>query len=114
MLAQGERRTEVLVVVIVTIISPSPTYWNINPKRAKICPWETWSLGRRCPGVGWAPPLWAAFLCCFPRVGAYPAVWYCFFSPFVFPNPDEILNWTSLGRQQTRGSSGTKNMKPGV
>lgn len=37
-----------------------------------------------------------------------------FFFPFVFPNPDEILNWTSLGRQQTRDSSGTKNMKPGV
>ena len=29
-----------------------------------------------------------------------------FFFPFVFPNPDRILNWTSLGWQQTRGSSG--------
>ena len=77
-------RTEVLVVVIVTSISPSPTYWNINPKRAKICPWETWSLRRRCPGVGWAPLCGLPFFAVFPEWGPIRRFGIVFFFPLCF------------------------------
>lgn len=101
----------VVVVISVTVIMylPSPTLLECKHHRGKDLSLGDLVAGQKVPRSCLGPSCVGcllAFSACFPRVGAYPAVWYCVF-PFVFPNPDGVLKWAGcLGQQQSRGSSG--------
>ena len=95
----------VVVSVVVTMYRPFSNLLEYKPHKGKDLSLGDLVAGQKMPRNWLGPSSVGCLSLLFSQSGGLSSS-LVLFPPFVFPNPDRIFNWTSLGWQQTRGSSG--------